>query len=183
MICFRPQCNMTMQQKKRPLPGADRIDDLVKAVEGGWKHEVDGIDVQAVGLFTRIFVLARLESVFYEHALAETERNSTEHYVLAMIRALGPRSPTELNVALIQTSGGVTNTLTRLEKAGLITRERVGSDRRTVEVRLTPAGRKEADRTMAIVGKAMHGKATVLPKRKREESNRALDELIAALLN
>ena len=51
-----------MSQKRRPVPGADRIDDLVNAVGEGWKHEVDGIDVRAVGLFTRVFVLSRLES-------------------------------------------------------------------------------------------------------------------------
>lgn len=171
-----------MTQNKRPLPGADRIDDLVSAVEVGWKHEVDGIDARAVGLFTRIFVLSRLEGFFYERSLAATDRNSTEHFLLAMIRALGPRSPTELNVALMQTSGGVTNTLTRLEAAGLIVRERVGKDRRSVEVRLTPAGRKEADRTMAIVGSAMHDRVTKLSARRRDQANQSLDDLIAMLL-
>jgi DNA-binding MarR family transcriptional regulator len=170
-----------MSQKRRPVPGADRIDDLVNAVGEGWKHEVDGIDVRAVGLFTRVFVLSRLEALFYEHALAATDRNSTEHFVLAMIRALGPRSPTELNVALMQTSGGVTNTLTRLEKAGLIVRERIGKDRRSVEVRLTAAGRREADHTMAIVGAAMHDCVARLPERKRARANQALDDLIAIL--
>jgi hypothetical protein len=52
-----------MSQKRRPVPGADRIDDLVNAVGEGWKHEVDGIDVRAVGLFTRVFVLSRLETL------------------------------------------------------------------------------------------------------------------------
>lgn len=169
-------------RKKRPLPGADRIDDLVKEVEGGWHTEVPEIDAAAVGLFTRIFVLARLEGLFYDHALAGMPRNSAEHYVLAMIRALGPRSPTELNVALMQTTGGVTNTLTRLEKAGLITRERIGKDRRSVEVRLTPAGRREADRTMAIVGRAMDERAGLLTRRQRDQANLALDDLVAMLL-
>jgi DNA-binding MarR family transcriptional regulator len=172
-----------MNRKRRPLPGADRIDDLVGAVEVGWKHEVDGVDVRAVGLFTRIFVLSRLETFFYERALAASERNSTEHFLLAMIRALGPRSPTELNVALMQTSGGVTNTLTRLEAAGLIVRERVGKDRRSVEVRLTPAGRKEADRTMALVGSAMHDTVVKLTAKRRERANQALDDLIEILLD
>src|SRR5688572_2205424 len=172
-----------MRPNRRPLPGADRIDDLVNAVGDGWRHEVDGVDVKAVDLFTRVFVLSRLETLFYEHALAATERNSTEHFLLAMIRALGPRSPTELNVALMQTTGGVTNTLTRLEKAGLIVRERVGKDRRSVEVRLTSAGRREADRTMAIVGSAMHDRVARLPERKRERANQALDDLIAILLD
>jgi DNA-binding MarR family transcriptional regulator len=160
-----------MNRKRRPLPGADRIDDLVGAVEVGWKHEVDGVDVRAVGLFTRIFVLSRLETFFYERALAASERNSTEHFLLAMIRALGPRSPTELN------------TLTRLEAAGLIVRERVGKDRRSVEVRLTPAGRKEADRTMALVGSAMHDTVVKLTAKRRERANQALDDLIEILLD
>jgi DNA-binding MarR family transcriptional regulator len=83
----------------------------------------------------------------------------------------------------MQTTGGVTNTLTRLEKAGLIVRERVGRDRRSVEVRLTAAGRREADRTMSIVGRAMHDRVARLPERKRERANQALDDLIAILLD
>ena len=83
-----------------------------------------------------------------------------------MIRALGPRSPTELNVALLQTTGGVTNTLTRLEKAGLIVRERVGRDRRSVEVRLTaaPAGARPIARWLSSAPRcttAAHGSRSV----------------------
>ena len=62
-------------------------------------------------------------------------------------------------------------------------RERVGKDRRSVEVRLTPAGRKEADRTMAIVGSAMHDRVTRLPARRRDQANQSLDDLIAILLD
>jgi DNA-binding MarR family transcriptional regulator len=171
------------KKTRRPIPGTDRIDDLVQAVEDGWRHEVDDIDSPAVGLFTRIFVLARLESVFYDHVLAGTERNSTEHYVLAMIRALGPKSPSELNVALIQSTGGITNTLTRLEKAGLVTRGRDSDDRRGVIVKLTAAGRREADRTMALAGQAMHARASLLTARQRDRANRVLDELIAILVD
>lgn len=169
-------------RRRRPLPGADRIDDLVREVEQGWRAEVTEIDPAAVGLFTRIFVLARLEGLFYDHALAATQRNSAEHYILAMLRALGPRTPTELNVALMQTTGGVTNTLTRLEKAGLVTRERTGRDRRSVAVRLTSAGRREAERTMSVVGRAMHDRAAQLTQRQRDQANRALDDLVAMLL-
>ena len=52
-----------------------------------------------------------------------------------------------------------------------------------VRWRLSPrAGRKEADRTMAIVGSAMHDKVTRLSARRRDQANQALDDLIAILL-
>ena len=174
-----------MSSKKRILPGVEHLDDFMKTVTDAWQQQFDGIDARAVVLFTRIFVLARLEALFYERTLAGTPRKAAEHYVLAMTRALGPRSPRELNITHMQTSGGLTKTLTRLEKEGLITREARARDRRSIEIRLTTAGRKEADRTMAIVGKAMHDRVGRLPKRKREEMtlNLALDDLIAMLLD
>ena len=58
---------------------------------------------------------------------------------------------------------------------------KVSKDRRSVEVRLTAAGRREADHTMAIVGGAMHDCVARLPERKRERANQALDDLIAIL--
>ena len=172
-----------MPRKNNSLPGTDHIDDLAKAVAEGWREQVGELDVGAVGLFTRMCVLARLGSAFYENALKDTDRNDTEYFVLAMLRALGPRTPTELNVALIQTSGGVTNTLTRLEKAGLVTRRRAGADRRSVQVSLTPSGKKEADRTMSIVGRGIESCASNLSHAQRDRAKRALNDLIATLIN
>jgi DNA-binding MarR family transcriptional regulator len=169
--------------RKRAIPGADKVEELVQATEQNWRGKHSKFSAEAIGLFTRIFILARLESNFYDHILRDTERNATEHYLLSMIRTFGPQSPTQLNVALIQTTGGVTNTLTRLEKAELITRVRPAGDRRAVEVRLTAKGRKEADRSIAIVGEAIQAKADKLNPQQREQVNKALDMLIKTLLS
>lgn len=171
-----------MIKKRKRLPGADHIDDLAQSVDEDW-HRSLGLEAGAVGLFTRIWVLARLETAFYERLLKGSGRNATEHYVLGTLRAQGPSTPTELNRTLIQTSGGVTNTLARLERAGLILRRRVGQDRRSVRVTLTPLGRREVDRTMAIVGPGIEARAKKLSATQRERANRALDDLIATLLD
>lgn len=169
--------------RKRAVPGADKIEELVKATEQNWRGKHSKFGAESIGLFTRIFILARLEAAFYDRVLKDSDRNATEHYLLSMIRTFGPQSPTQLNVALIQTSGGVTNTLTRLEKAGLITRVRPEGDRRAVEVRLTAKGRKEADNSIAVVGEAIQRRADGLSAKQREAANQALDTLIKNLLN
>jgi DNA-binding MarR family transcriptional regulator len=169
--------------RKKSIPSADKIEELVKATEQNWRGKDSTFSAEAIGLFTRIFTLARLESAFYDHVLKDSDRNSTEHYLLSMLRTFGPQSPTQLNVALIQTSGGVTNMLTRLEKAELITRVRPAGDRRAVEVRLTAKGRKEADQSIKIVGEAIQQRVNLLQPAQRQAANAALDTLINMLLD
>lgn len=169
--------------RKRAVPDAATIENLITTTEHNWRGKESTFSAEAIGLFTRIFIVARLEGAFYDEVLKDTERNAAEHYLLSMIHTFGPQSPTQLNVALVQTTGGVTNTLTRLEKAGLITRVRPAGDRRAVEVRITAKGRKEAAKSIALVGEAIQARVEKLSKQDITVVNTALNLLIKTFLN
>jgi DNA-binding MarR family transcriptional regulator len=74
--------------------------------------------------------------------------------VLGALLMLGPPhrlSPTFLSKYVVQTSGGMTNTLGRLQDDGLIVRVPDERDRRVSYVQLTPEGKERAAATLAIV--------------------------------
>jgi DNA-binding MarR family transcriptional regulator len=92
---------------------------------------------------------ARAQRLTSRHGLSLTEID-----VLAALRRAPPPqelSPTELYSAVLISSGGLTKVLHGLEKRGLIARVADDVDRRSRPVRLTPAGRALAERTVAAV--------------------------------
>ena len=71
-----------------------------------------------------------------------------DYSVLRVLELVGPphrMSPTELAEILVRSSGGVTQILDRLERAGLVARAPDPDDRRKVVVELTAAGLRTAD--------------------------------------
>src|SRR4051794_16238698 len=77
---------------------------------------------------------------------------ASEGAVLAMLSRIGPvLSPTRLQVLVIQSPGGLTKTLRRLEDAGLVRRRTDPDDRRSLLVELTAKGRRASDRAQAAV--------------------------------
>lgn len=138
-------------------------------------------EVATERLFTTLYYLARLEAAFYQNALAGSGRLVTEHYVLSLLRQFGPQRPVELNAILLQTSAGMTNTLTRLEKLGLVKRVRGKEDNRAVEIHFTAKGRKEADALRGRVAQAANEKSAALSDAEKLSLASALDKLIGAL--
>jgi DNA-binding MarR family transcriptional regulator len=63
--------------------------------------------------------------------------NRTDMQCLELLFGPDPLSPGELATAAGLTTGGVTTVIDRLERAGYVTRERDGADRRRVTVRPT----------------------------------------------
>ncbi len=77
---------------------------------------------------------------------------ASEVSVLEMLSHLGsPLSPTRLQVLVIQSPGGLTKTLRRLEDAGYVRRRPDPDDRRSLLVELTAAGRKASGRATALL--------------------------------
>jgi MarR family 2-MHQ and catechol resistance regulon transcriptional repressor len=60
--------------------------------------------------------------------------------ILEALYHLGPLSLGELAEKLLVTGGNITYVMDRLEKDGLVERDRSGPDRRVVTARLTPKG-------------------------------------------
>ena len=129
----------------------DQVVDGVDQVARDWRRERPDIDVSSIGIVTRIWRIARhLENQRREQlAGLGTDRGTMD--VLAMLRRSGPpfrRSAGELTRWALITSGGVSQRLEKLERAGLITRHVDTSDRRRVDVELTASGIQLVDSTL-----------------------------------
>ena len=101
-----------------------------------------------------------------------TLRRSGEPYML---------SPTKLYEAAMISSGGMTNRLDRLERAGFVERRPDPHDRRGKLIALTEAGRRVIDETIGRHVANEERLLAALSSKEQEQLNQLLRKLIAAL--
>lgn len=114
-----------------------------------WRRELPDVDTRGMAVLGRARLLTtlvrpRIEAVFASYGL-----DSGEFDVLAtLLRSGAPYRlrPTELFRSLMISSGGLTDRLARLTRAGLVTRPPAADDGRSLLVELTPKGRDIAER-------------------------------------
>ena len=95
---------------------------------------------------------SRMNTVAIESCCVAIGMTASEVSVLGMLsRADSPLSPTRLQVLVIQSPGGLTKTLRRLEDAGFVRRRPDAADRRALLVELSASGRRAATRAAALV--------------------------------
>jgi DNA-binding MarR family transcriptional regulator len=119
----------------------DRIDER----RAQWAEELPEINTVGMAILGRarwltLKVRPTIEAIFAKFGL-----DTGEFDVLATLLRSGPPyrlRPTELYRSLMISSGGLTNRLDRLEKAGLIRRGEPEGDARSLPVELTGEGRK-----------------------------------------
>lgn len=127
----------------RQMPARDRIDER----RAQWAQELPSVDTTGMAILGRarwitLKVRPPIEAVF-----AASELDTGEFDVLATLLRSGPPyrlRPTELYRSLMISSGGLTDRLGRLQKAGLIQRGEPEGDARSSPVELTKEGRKRA---------------------------------------
>ena len=90
-------------------------------------------------------------------------------------------SPTRLYESMMISSGGMTNRLDRLERAGLIERRPDPNDRRGKLIALTAAGRRAIDETLTRHVANEERLMSVLTAAEQEKLNALLKKLIAGL--
>jgi DNA-binding MarR family transcriptional regulator len=135
-----------------PPRKAGEVTDAIDKVESDWRRERPDIDVSSMGIISRVWRIGRHLERQRKDQLAEFGSDRGTIDVLGMLRRSGPpyrRSAGELMRSALITSGGVSQRLDRLENAGLITRDIDRSDRRRVDVQLTPAGVELVDSLLA----------------------------------
>jgi DNA-binding MarR family transcriptional regulator len=121
--------------------------DAVDRILEQWQRVRPDLDSSAVGIVGRV---SRLSRLIDRHLAVNFARHGIESWmydVLATLRRNGP--PYELTAGeLVRqtmiTTGAMTNRIDRLQARGLVVRA-AGTDRRTVIVRLTAAGREMVD--------------------------------------
>lgn len=128
--------------------------DQVDAVEAAWQRERPDIDVTSVGIVSRIWRIGRHLQRHRGDRLEALGTDSVTLDVLATLRRSGPpyrRTAGQLMKSALITSGGVSQRLDKLERAGLVTRQMHPEDRRRVDVQLTAAGVELVDSVVAEV--------------------------------
>ncbi|AKQ63697.1 Transcriptional regulator, MarR family [Myxococcus hansupus] len=123
-------------------------EDHVDRLRAQWARELPDVDTQGMevlGRARRITLRVRppIEAVFSEQGL-----DTGEFDVIATLLRSGPpyrMRPTELFKSLMISSGGLTDRLARLTRAGLIRRSASEGDARSLPVELTEEGRSRAE--------------------------------------
>ena len=142
----RPQTpRTTYDYPARRLPeGGDHVDTVLEQ----WSREMPGLEIKGANVLNRARRLVLESRLAIEENFTKHGLDTGEFDVLSTLRRSGPPyalRPTELFIALMVSSGGMTARLDRLEDMGLIRRRPAEDDARSTMVELTPAGRKKID--------------------------------------
>lgn len=127
------------ESQKRNGAAQDHVDRL----RAQWARELPDLDTQPMAILGRAFRLGNMVRPSIEATFAGFGLDRGEFDVIATLRRSGPPyrlTPTEMYSLLMISSGGLTHRLDRLEKAGLIRREKSPQDGRSVQVALTERG-------------------------------------------
>ena len=163
-----------------PDAAPDPVDEIVQA----WRTELPRVAELPLELAKRVGRLHGLIDAVTTAELDRLGRTKAEYEVLARLRAAGApyrRKPNELASSLLLSSGGTTNVLHRLTAAGLVLREADRVDRRSVWVRLTPAGVRAAEEVVLATNAAQSALLDRLPSDAATALADQLREVLGAL--
>jgi DNA-binding MarR family transcriptional regulator len=158
----------------------DRLDELA----GQWAAERPDLDSGVMAEVARLLHVARLiGGRLAEYAGAHGLQLGEADVLLTLRRSGEPYrlSPTALSESMLISTGAMTNRLDKLEARGLVTREPHPSDRRSLEIRLTPKGRKLVDEVVGGHVENEREMLSVLSDREREQLTRITRKLLAHL--
>ncbi len=130
------------------------LQDRVDAVEADWHRERPDVDTTSIGIVTRLWRVGRYLDRVRNDRLAVWDTDRATIDILAMLRRAGApyrQSAGQLTKHSLITSGGVSQRLEKLERAGLISRHLDVNDRRRVDVQLTAEGMQLIDSVFADI--------------------------------
>jgi DNA-binding MarR family transcriptional regulator len=155
----------------------DRVDQMI----ADWRKERPDLAVGPIAIVGRlgrlmVYLEEALESVFAEHGISR----ATFDVLAALRRAGAPYklSQTALLESLMRTSGTISLRIDRLEREGLVQRQPILSDRRSVSVCLTEKGLRLFD---AVAPLHLENEARLLEALSVDEQS-DLAELLRKLL-
>lgn len=151
-----------------------------------WQRELPQLDTRAMQVVGQLGTVAQLMArdwlnpLFAGHGLQPGEFD-----VLATLRRSGAPfalTPTALYEAAMLSSGGMTNRIDRLEKAGLIERQKHPTDRRGVLVALTSEGRELIDKLVLLHVANEQRMLAPLTAREQTQLGQLLDKLLQGMV-
>jgi DNA-binding MarR family transcriptional regulator len=125
------------------------LHDRVAERRQQWAKELPGLDTSAMAVLGRARWIVHAVTPPIEDLFAQYGLDRGEFDVLSTLLRSGPPyrlRPTELYRSLMISSGGLTDRLNRLKKAGLIKRRASSRDARSMLVELTATGRERTER-------------------------------------
>jgi DNA-binding MarR family transcriptional regulator len=127
-----------------------------------------------------VLTLFRTAAVIERHfstVMDDAGLTGAQYNVLRILRGAGPEGLPTLAIRdrLVDLSPGITRLVDRLEKAGLVTRDRDAGDRRQVTCRITPAGLALLKKLDAPVDAAERATVTSLSPSEQRTLVRLLD--------
>jgi DNA-binding MarR family transcriptional regulator len=162
-------------------PAALLEDDRVGSGMRRWRREFPAIDCSGKAVVGRLLHLHELFLAAINRTLAKHRLKYPAFAVLATLRVEGSpyrMSPTALLDSLILTSGGLSNLLRRLEKAGHIRRMADETDGRGVIVELTAQGRRVVEPAMRDHAETERRLIAMLSASEQQQVGRALARLM-----
>ncbi|MGW0331649.1 MarR family winged helix-turn-helix transcriptional regulator [Streptomyces sp. NPDC003011] len=128
-----------------PRDARDCVDDFLDQ----WAALGTDLDLDAMGTVGRVLRLSRLLGVGLKDYFAEHAMETWEFDVLATLRRSGrPLTAKELAAGVLIGSAALTHRVDRLAAQGLVTRESVPGDRRSLHIALTQDGRERVDKVL-----------------------------------
>lgn len=130
------------------------LENLIDETIQSWSEQRPDLDFASMALSLKLNSIVRAVSDEIARQLDDLEITLGEFDVLATLRRHGrgaKLTPKEISAATFVTPSGLTNRLARLEKMSLISRHVDPRDGRGALIKITPAGKRVADRGIEIV--------------------------------
>jgi DNA-binding MarR family transcriptional regulator len=156
------------------------IDDGIDEKVRGIVEQFPAVDPVVEALTHRLSNIERLLDKAAAANLARAELTPEEFKVLLALHA-GTRSHGALSRELMVSTGAMTNRLDKLERGGLVERERDPADRRGVLLALTEAGRERLHSAIDYAAADERDLVGALSAGERDQLNKLLAKLLAAL--
>lgn len=166
-----------MARAKRPGHKPDSIAVLIEE----WSQQRPDLDPWPLEILGRIQRLSTHLSRIAEQRLQTIGLTwETFSLIVTLRRAGAPYAlrPTDIYKKSLLTSGTITNRIDNVVRMGLAVREPAAHDRRSVVIKLTPAGVKSADQAIAMHLSAMADALSVLTPSQRKETANLLSTLL-----
>ena len=162
------------------------VDKELDGLAGRWAARLPGEEVSAVEPVARLGAVGRLVERFHRKTLQPFDLELSDYQVLAALWSADEgteMSPTQLAHHLRQTPAGMTKTLDRLETRKSIRRVHRATDRRSFSIRLTPSGRRLAERACRAELEAQQELFAGFDERELADFDGFLKRLVEALLH
>lgn len=161
------------------------MEDRARRAQEEWRRERPDIDAGVMALVGRLLEATHLlERNWFLPLAAQFELHQGEFDVIATLRRSGEPyalTPTDLHERLMLSSGAMTSRLDRLENKGLIQRAPSPTDRRSIQVRLTPAGLALIDKALPLHVANEQQAVSALTQKEQKQLDGLLAKLIVGL--